>query len=156
MEILKEIKAKHARHEIHQVTRKVLSNAVTQAEKQSFENQQLRLSNAGKYEGSNDLVTVGMIDMLQQIIENNDYNQPNESGGCIKSVKMGLFQADLLLAHRLKSKKPSIIVSRDSDFAMCLGVELIQLKKTEIWQKENERHRRDLDNFQQRPSQNLS
>ena len=56
------------------------------------------------------------------------HTKRNDNHGEVMRVKIGLFQADTLIAKRAISNQSDIIVAADSDFFMSVGTQCILLK----------------------------
>jgi hypothetical protein len=52
----------------------------------------------------------------------------NDHGGRVLPIKIGYFQADLLIAKRFMSHESSVILANDTDFAMYVGSDLLAIR----------------------------
>lgn len=70
-----------------------------------------------------------MIELLEKMLEERSIHTENKSGGCIKYLITGIYQANLLIAKHFLIKQTTGIVCSDGDFSVMIGKSLFQINK---------------------------
>ena len=125
--VLLGIKVRSARYELIEVTQTLLS-APEDTDRNALETRKGVLSKLARRDINSNDVSHDLIKLLQRTISDARLCVQNEAGGYVGDVSTGLYQADLPLAKRFCTGKSTVICSSDSDFAMYIGSEMIQMK----------------------------
>ena len=111
---------KLARSKLTEVTHKLQCDT-SDLERNKLNNEKKKLTKIGNSNAYGKIVTFEMMLLLNKMRKYFQMHVPNETGGLVNEIVMGMHQADLFLAKRFLNKKSCIVVSKDSDFSVCVG-----------------------------------